>query len=109
FGAVLGHALVVVSDAHLGDHSATPDRLAEAAARQGRWAAQRLAAEPSLGLVIMGHTHLPALEEPAAGRQYLNPGAWFDGFRYAVASETGADLCTFSPTARPRRVPDGPR
>ncbi len=105
----LGLRLVDVLSPHLGDHSATPDRLAEAAARQGRWAAQHLAAEPSLGLVIMGHTHLPALEEPAAGRQYLNPGAWFDGFRYAVASETGADLCTFSPTARPRRVPDGPR
>ena len=24
----------------------------------------------------------------APGQQYLNPGAWFDGFRYAVATET---------------------
>jgi hypothetical protein len=39
------------------------------------------------------------LTEPIAGRQYLNPGAWFDGFRYAVATESGAELCCFQPKA----------
>jgi len=48
-----------------------------------------------VGLVIMGHTHRAVLTEPMAGRQYLNPGAWFDGFRYAVATESDAQLCTF--------------
>jgi hypothetical protein len=33
--------------------------------------------------------------EAGGGRHYLNPGAWFDGFRYAVATESGAELCTF--------------
>jgi UDP-2,3-diacylglucosamine pyrophosphatase LpxH len=58
-----------------------------------------LTKEDSLGLVIMGHTHRAVLSEPLAGRQYLNPGAWFDGFRYAVATESGAELRTFSPSS----------
>jgi UDP-2,3-diacylglucosamine pyrophosphatase LpxH len=55
--------------------------------------------EPQLGLVIMGHTHQAEIADPFPGRQYLNPGAWFDGFRYAVATESGAMLCRFSPGA----------
>jgi UDP-2,3-diacylglucosamine pyrophosphatase LpxH len=49
-----------------------------------------------VGLVVMGHTHRPALASPMPGRQYLNPGAWFDGFRFAVATEHHAELRTFS-------------
>ena len=45
----------------------------------------------------MGHTHQPMLAEPSPGRMYLNPGAWFDGHRYAVATDSGAELCTFHP------------
>jgi hypothetical protein len=52
-------------------------------------------AEAGLGLLIMSHTHKAVLEEPASGRQYLNPGAWFDGFRYAVATESEAALRIF--------------
>jgi UDP-2,3-diacylglucosamine hydrolase len=77
----IGLRIVDALSPHLGDHSATPASLAEAADRQGAWAADLFAREPELGLVIMGHTHQPALTEPAPGRQYLNPGAWFDGFR----------------------------
>ena len=47
--------------------------------------------------VIMAHTHQPALVDVGAGRQYLNPGAWFDGFRYAIATERGAELRQFKP------------
>jgi UDP-2,3-diacylglucosamine pyrophosphatase LpxH len=79
----------------LGDHTIDEGKLASAAARQTEWARQLLAEEDSVGLVIMGHTHRAVLTEPMAGRQYLNPGAWFDGFRYAVATESDARLCTF--------------
>jgi UDP-2,3-diacylglucosamine pyrophosphatase LpxH len=44
----------------------------------------------------MGHTHRPVLTEPTPGRQYVNPGAWMDGYRYAVISETGAELRTWT-------------
>jgi len=91
----LGLRLVDALSPLLGDHTIDEDKLARAAARQIEWARQLLADEESVGLVIMGHTHRAVLTEPMAGRQYLNPGAWFDGFRYAVATESDARLCTF--------------
>ena len=52
-------------------------------ARLGR---ERLArAAPEVTLLVMGHTHRPAVAEVAPGRWYLNPGAWMDGFCYATA------------------------
>jgi UDP-2,3-diacylglucosamine pyrophosphatase LpxH len=72
-------------------------KLTRAAARQRAWAERLLSTEPGVGLLVMGHTHQPMLSEPAPGRMYLNPGAWFDGHRYAVATESGAELCTFHP------------
>jgi UDP-2,3-diacylglucosamine hydrolase len=95
----LGLRLVDALSPLLGDHTIDEDKLARAAARQIEWARQLLADEESVGLVIMGHTHRAVLTEPIAGRQYLNPGAWFDGFRYAVATESGAELCCFQPKA----------
>jgi UDP-2,3-diacylglucosamine pyrophosphatase LpxH len=95
----LGLRLVDALSPLLGDHTIDEDKLARAAARQIAWARQLLADEESVGLVIMGHTHRAVLTEPIAGRQYLNPGAWFDGFRYAVATESGAELCCFQPKA----------
>jgi UDP-2,3-diacylglucosamine hydrolase len=81
----------------LGDHTIDEAKLALAAARQREWAQRLLSIEAGIGLLVMGHTHRAVLEEPATGRQYLNPGAWFDGFRYAVASETGAELRSYKP------------
>jgi UDP-2,3-diacylglucosamine pyrophosphatase LpxH len=51
--------------------------------------------EPSLGLVIMGHTHRAALTRGPHGGEYLNPGAWFDGFRYATVGPAGCELRRF--------------
>ncbi|MGH7628429.1 MAG: UDP-2,3-diacylglucosamine diphosphatase [Gemmatimonadales bacterium] len=95
----LGVPLVRWLAGRLGDHGIDGPALEREAAAQERWAAERLRADPSLGLLVMGHTHRPALVESAPGRQYLNPGAWFDGFRYAVATPTGAELRRFSPSA----------
>ena len=105
----LGLRLVDFLSPHLGDHTPDPTRLAEAAARQRAWAADLLAAEPDLGLVIMGHTHQAEIAEPAPGRQYLNPGAWFDGLRYAVATESAVELRRFTPAAPPPPGPSAPR
>ena len=46
----------------------------------------------------MGHTHQPATVRLDAGADYLNPGAWFDGYRYAVASDAGVELRRFEKT-----------
>jgi len=91
----LGFRLVDLLSPALGDHSHDEASLARAADRQCGWAQRLLAEHPSVGLVIMGHTHHAVVADLGSGRQYLNPGAWFDGFRYAVATEAGAELKTF--------------
>jgi UDP-2,3-diacylglucosamine hydrolase len=91
----LGLRLVDLLSPVLGDHTIEPVKLTRAAARQRAWAERLLADDAAIGLLVMGHTHQAVLAEPTTGRQYLNPGAWFDGFRYAVATESGAELCTF--------------
>jgi len=59
---------------------------------QCRWAERRLRDAPPGTLLIMGHTHVAATETPSPGRRYLNPGAWLDGQRYAVATDSTLDL-----------------
>ncbi len=104
----IGLRLVDFLSPRLGDHTLEPSRLARVAARQREWAERLLAEAPSLGLVIMGHTHHPHLSRSATG-QYLNPGAWFDGFRYAVATEDGAELRHFIPPTPSPPAPADPR
>ena len=101
----IGLRLVEWLSPHLGDHTPDEARLRDAALRQRTWAAQLLAAEPELDAVIMGHTHRAEVAEFSPGRQYLNPGAWFEGYRYALVTETTADLRQFSPTAPPQPRP----
>ena len=105
----IGLRVVDYLSPRLGDQSPDPARLAEATARQRDWASRLLVTEPDLGLVIMGHTHQAAIGEPLPGRQYLNPGAWFDGLRYAVATESSAELHRFTPVAPPPPAPSALR
>jgi hypothetical protein len=100
----LGLRLVEVLSPHLGDHTPDEAKLRDAAVRQRTWAARLLSAEPEVGLVIMGHTHRAELADLLPGRQYLNPGAWLDGYHYALVTETSAELREFSP-----RVPPPPQ
>ncbi len=65
---------------------------ARAAALQQSWAEQRLRRAPVGTLLIMGHTHVAAAETPSPGRRYLNPGAWLEGQRYAVATDSMIEL-----------------
>jgi len=105
----LGFPLVYYLSARLGEHGLSGPSVEAAAARQRAWAEQLLAGDPSLGFVVMGHTHRAALAEVAPGRHYLNPGAWFDGFRYAVITGRSAELRRFTPAEPPRPSPAAPR
>jgi UDP-2,3-diacylglucosamine hydrolase len=80
----------------LGNSTRDAAVLDRAAVKQKEWAETRLRDSPELGLVVMGHTHRPALTEPQPGRQYLNSGAWLDGFCYAVATSRTAELRRFT-------------
>jgi UDP-2,3-diacylglucosamine hydrolase len=101
----LGVPLVRWLATRLGDHGVDGDRVDREAAAQLAWADARLRSEPDLGLLVMGHTHRPALIEVAPRRHYLNPGAWFDGFRFAVATGAGCELRQFTPAAPPPHRP----
>lgn len=105
----LGIRLVEMLSPRLGDHSTDAKRLEAAADQQRAWAAALLSREPELDMVIMGHTHRAELSRTPSGGTYLNPGAWFDGFRYAVATEDGAELRQFSPGVPLPPDPGGPR
>jgi UDP-2,3-diacylglucosamine hydrolase len=80
---------------HLADSTRDPSVLDRAQARQQLWARQRLEGDPSIGLLVMSHTHRPAVAEPFPGRRYLNPGAWIDGRRYAIVGPAGIELRQF--------------
>ncbi len=73
--------------------------LDKAAREQRAWAEKKLGEDRETGMVVMGHTHRAALTEPFADRYYLNPGAWMDGYRYAIATEAGATLCEYAPAS----------
>ena len=91
---------------HLADSTRDPAVLDRAQVRQEAWARERLEAEPGIGLLVMSHTHRTALVEAFPGRRYLNPGAWIEGRRFAIATGSGAELRRFGekpPSGNPER------
>lgn len=93
----LGLWLVDRLSGYLGDRERTARELSLSAVHQEAWARARLSAEPSLGLLVMGHTHSPAAVEVGPGRFYVNPGAWFDGYRFALVGGDHISLTQFTP------------
>ena len=79
------------------------------AERQQRWADARLEADASIGAIVMAHTHVAGIHETGRGRFFLNPGAWYDGGRYAVIGEAGAELRQFTPAERSPQPTAAPR
>ena len=79
----------------LADHTRDDAVLDRAERAQAQFAQELLSRRPDLGLVILAHTHRPALAQLGNGRAYLNPGAWLDGFRYAVVTRDSIELKTF--------------
>lgn len=65
-------------------HAAGPGAEETRAERLARHAARRLREDPSLGLVVFGHSHRPELREVEPGRYYLNTGDWIHHLSYGV-------------------------
>jgi UDP-2,3-diacylglucosamine pyrophosphatase LpxH len=93
----LGFRIVDRFSARLGDHTRDPEVLDRAARAQTQYAKDLLIRRADLDLVILAHTHRPALERLPDGREYLNPGAWLDGYRYAVVTREAVELRQFEP------------
>lgn len=51
------------------------------------WAVERLRADPSLDLVVLGHSHVPVFREVEPGRWYVNAGDWVHHGTYLVLEE----------------------
>ncbi len=94
----LGIWLVDRISRHLADSTRDPAVLDRAQQRQEAWAQDHLERHPEVGVLVMSHTHRPAAIEMFPGRWYVNPGAWIDGLRYAVVSQSGATLHQYGRT-----------
>jgi UDP-2,3-diacylglucosamine hydrolase len=107
----LGMWLVDRLSGLLGDRPRTEEEIAGAARHQTDWALGRLEANPTLSLLAMGHTHRAAVSHSAGGGRYLNPGAWFDGYRYAVVADGQVELKQFKWASGPvgQEQPTGPK
>ena len=55
-------------------------------------ALELLASRSDLDLVVLGHSHVPALERAPLGGVYANPGAWMDSRTYLVVSAERIEL-----------------
>ncbi|MDH3495787.1 MAG: UDP-2,3-diacylglucosamine diphosphatase [Gemmatimonadota bacterium] len=91
----LGVRLVDAMSGTLAESTRDETVLARAAAAQAAWARAYLADHPEVELLVLGHTHRPALEEVAPGRWYLNPGAFLERGRYALITADGPALRSF--------------
>jgi UDP-2,3-diacylglucosamine hydrolase len=75
--------------------SSTEAKAAADARQEGRdaflveWVAERLRAEPALGWVVCGHSHVPAVTEMEPGRYYLNAGDWVRNCTYITVAPDG--------------------
>ena len=76
--------------------AAHPEIVELAVARQAAWAERRMQADPSIGTLIMAHTHRAALGEVLPGRWYVNPGAWLHDRSYASVDGSQVHLATFA-------------
>lgn len=48
------------------------------------WAVERIQADPSLEMVVCGHSHAPVIREVASGRHYVNSGDWIRNLSYVT-------------------------
>ena len=94
----VGYRLIVRLSPLLGEQTRAPRIVERAAEAQLAWATALLARRADLDLVVLSHTHRPALAGAGERRWYVNPGAWVDGLRYAVVGERGPELRSYLPT-----------
>jgi UDP-2,3-diacylglucosamine hydrolase len=53
---------------------------------------EMLSGDAGLELVVLGHSHVPALERAPHGGVYANPGAWLDSHSYLVVTPERIEL-----------------
>jgi len=92
----VGYRLVNLMSRSLADRNRDPAVQARAATDQATFAGHYLSANPAVDLLVLGHTHRPALIAFGERRWYLNPGAWVEGMRYAIVTPDGPTLASMA-------------
>ncbi len=92
----LGYALVRRMSRFLARSTRAPDVVDQVAEAQKTHAERLLKARPDLDLVVMAHTHHPALVPAGKRRWYLNPGPWMGERCFALVTPEGPELRRFS-------------
>ena len=82
-----------------GSHASRSYGARDGGAGLRRVAAQRLAAEPDLELVLYGHSHVPALERLRPGGVYANAGSWLDAPTFLRITPERIVLCRWDGSA----------
>jgi UDP-2,3-diacylglucosamine hydrolase len=98
FGAIhptIGSWIADKLSGTLADHTRDPRVIERAMQSQAAYAEQLLVQRPAVDLVVMAHTHRPALVKREDGRVYLNPGAFLDRGRYAIVTKETVELKQF--------------
>ena len=69
--------------------SEEPPRQARETARGALegWGVAKLRSDPTLDLVVLGHTHIPTMTKVAPRRWYINAGDWVTHHSYLVLEE----------------------
>lgn len=75
-GPRLGDRIALRASRTEGRWHAPQGRQLERARAQEAWAREKMAAEPDIDLIVVGHTHVPALHEIEPRRWYVNSGDW---------------------------------
>lgn len=84
-GAWIARSVSVTPASAPPERSGEPSEAERARARiLGDWARTKLRSEPDLDLVLLGHAHVPEVDEVDAGRFYVNTGDWIHHRSYAV-------------------------
>jgi UDP-2,3-diacylglucosamine hydrolase len=63
-----------------------------------------LEADPALELLVLGHSHVPALERTPRGSVYANAGSWLDAPTYLVVTPERIELRSWRDSAEGHRL-----
>ena len=65
---------------------------------------ERLTSDPTMELLVFGHSHVPALERIAGAGVYANPGSWLDAPTYLWITPERVELRRWSDLAEGERL-----
>ena len=69
------------------EHRTLSDEEKRRAAALEAWGVEKLRADPALEMVVVGHSHIPAVTEVDPGRWFVNAGDWVMHKTYVVLEE----------------------